>query len=221
MKDEVITRIINKKLIVIVRGADEQKILPLAEALVKGGIEMIEITFNQRNPESFSSTARSIEAIRKHFNGDVCTGAGTVLTIEQLNMAKDAGAMYIISPNTDAKIIAKTVELGLVSIPGAMTPSECMTAHNAGADIIKLFPLGDLGLGYFKSLKAPLSHLHFLGTGGINEKNIPDFLSAGIDGFGVGGNLVDKNLLNNNDFGKITETAIRYVKTILNFYEGD
>ena len=207
MREDVIACILNKKIIAIVRGAEEQKILPLAEALLKGGIGMIEITFNQKDPESYSSTVRSIKAIRKQFGGNVYVGAGTVLTVEQLTMANDAGAMYIISPHTDVQIIQKTRELGLVSIPGAMTPSECMTAHNAGADFIKLFPLGELGPGYFKALKAPLSHLRFLGVGGIDEKNIPGFLSAGIDGFGVGGNLVDKTLLKNGDFGKITELA--------------
>ena len=214
MRENVIARVLDRKIIAIVRGADEAKILPLAEALFKGGIVMIEITFNQKNPESCSATACSIEAIRKQFGNDVYAGAGTVLTIEQLYMARDSGAMYIISPNTDINIIAKTRELGLVSMPGAMTPSECMAAHNAGADFIKLFPLGELGPGYFKALKAPLSHLRFLGVGGIDDKNIPEYLAAGIDGFGIGGGLVDKNLLGSNDFSKITETAVRYVKAV-------
>ncbi|MFV0400075.1 MAG: bifunctional 4-hydroxy-2-oxoglutarate aldolase/2-dehydro-3-deoxy-phosphogluconate aldolase [Oscillospiraceae bacterium] len=214
MREKVMQRTEQDKLIAIVRGMEERLILPLCEALHKGGIRMIEVTFNQAKPESFSSTAAAIRSIVDTFKGEVYAGAGTVITPEQLKLAADAGAMYIISPNTDPEIIRGTRELGLVSMPGAMTPSECMVAHNAGADYVKLFPLGNLGPGYLKALKAPLSHLKFLGVGGINDQNIPEYLAAGAKGFGVGGNLVNKEWIESGQFDKITELAKRYVEVV-------
>ena len=214
MRDKVLQRTLAGKLIAIVRGMEEEKILPLAEALAKGGIGMIEVTFNQKDPGSFVATAQAIAAIRAHFGEDVYAGAGTVLTQEQLKLAADGGALYIISPNADTDIIRGARALGLVSMPGVLTPTECMAAHNAGADFMKLFPLGEIGAGYLKALRAPLSHLKFLGVGGINDKNIPEFLAAGAVGFGVGGNLVNKEWIDAGEFNKITALAKQYVAAV-------
>ena len=205
--------ILDHKLIAIVRGMDEDKILPFAEALYKGGIRMIEVTFNLRAPED-TATKKAIKAISSRFGKDVWAGAGTVVSPQLVERAKEAGALYIISPNTDASVIKHTKKLGLISIPGAFTPSECMDAHNAGADLIKLFPAGNLGPDYLKAIRAPLSHIHFVTTGGINEKTIPAYLKAGAAGFGVGGNLVNKEWIDSGEFGKITELAKSYVQAL-------
>jgi 2-dehydro-3-deoxyphosphogluconate aldolase/(4S)-4-hydroxy-2-oxoglutarate aldolase len=214
MRDVVIQRILSDKLIAIVRGLEEDKVIPLARAISSGGIKMIEVTFNQAEPSSFSSTARAIESIAKEFSGDVLVGAGTVCTKEQLQMAADAGALYIITPGTDPELIKEVRRLGLVAIPGALTPSECLIAHNAGADFIKLFPLGNLGSSYLKSLKAPLSHLKFLGVGGINENNIKEYLEAGALGCGIGGNLVNKSWIDAKEFHKIEELSKKFVQAV-------
>ena len=203
--------IMEHKLVAIVRGMEEDKILPFAEALYKGGIRMIEVTFNLKSPEDLTTT-RAINAISSRFGKDVWAGAGTVVSPKMVERAKEAGALYIVSPNTDPSVIARTKELNLISIPGALTPSECMDAHNAGADFIKLFPAGSLGPDYLKAIKAPLSHLHFVATGGINEKTIPAYLKAGASGFGVGGNLTNKEWIDAGDFHKITELAKAYVE---------
>ena len=214
MRDKIIAEILRGKLIAIVRGMAEEQIVPIAEAIRAGGIAMLEVTFNQADPGSFAATARAIGAIRKSFGGAGYAGAGTVLTIQQLEMAAEAGAQYIISPDANPEIIKKTRELGLVSIPGAMTPSECVAAHNAGADFVKLFPLGNLGAGYLKAIRAPLSHIKFLGVGGISEKNAAEYLAAGAVGFGVGGNLVNKEWINAGRFDLITELAAKYVDAV-------
>jgi 2-dehydro-3-deoxyphosphogluconate aldolase/(4S)-4-hydroxy-2-oxoglutarate aldolase len=214
MRDTVIERTLSGKLIAIVRGMEESKILPFAEALYDGGVTMIEITFNQARPETFADTAAAIASIRRRFGDRVLAGAGTVMTGEQLELAHQAGAQYIISPHTDTAIIRKTRELGLVSMPGAMTPSECAAAHDAGADFVKLVPAGDLGPGYLKALRAPLSHIKFLAVGGISESNLAAFLAAGAIGFGVGGSLCDKALIDAGEFGKITEIAASYAKAL-------
>lgn len=211
MRETVIQRTLDEKLIAIVRGMEEKKILPLVEALYNGGISMVEVTFDLRDLDNYSATARAIQSISARFGKDVLVGAGTVITAELVDMAREAGALYIISPNADAEVIRRTRELGLVSMPGALTPGECLAAHSSGADFIKLFPAGEMGPGYLKALRAPLSHLRFLGVGGINENNIPDFLKAGAVGFGVGGNLVNKEWIDANEFSKITALARRYV----------
>ena len=176
---------------------------------------MMEVTFNQSRPDSFEATAKSIAALRSAFGERMLAGAGTVITAAQLELAKKAGALYIVSPNADPEIIKRTRELGLVSLPGAATPSECVIAHNAGADFIKLFPASDLGSNYLKAIKAPLSHIRFLAVGGVNEKNIAEFLKAGADGAGVGGNLVNKEWIAAGEFDKITETAKALVRAAM------
>lgn len=205
--------ILEHKLIAIVRGMEEDKILPFAEALYKGGIRMIEVTFNLRAPED-PATPKAIKAISSRFGKDVWAGAGTVVSPRLVEKAQEAGALYIISPSTDPAVIARTKELNLISIPGAFTPSECMEAHNAGADMIKLFPAGSLGPDYLKAIRAPLSHLHFVATGSVNEKNIPAYLKAGAAGFGVGGNLTNKEWIDAGEFHKITELAKAYVEAV-------
>ena len=212
MRDLVIKRTFEERLIAIMRGMEEDKILPLAEALYNGGFRMIEVTFNLKDPDNYSATGRAISALARRFGEDMLAGAGTVVNPELVDIACDAGALYIVSPNINIDVIKRTRELDLVSVPGAFTPSECMIAHEAGADFIKLFPAGEIGPGYLKSIKAPLSHLHFVVTGGINEKNIPDFLKAGAAGFGVGGNIVNKDWIDAGEFGKITDLAKKYVQ---------
>jgi 2-dehydro-3-deoxyphosphogluconate aldolase/(4S)-4-hydroxy-2-oxoglutarate aldolase len=214
MREKVINRIHTGKLIAIVRGMEEDRILPLAEALYKGGITMIEVTFNQKDPESFPATARAIRGLRKRFGEDVYAGAGTVLSALELRMAADAGALYIISPNADEEIIRETRRLGLVSLPGVLSASECVAAHNAGADFLKLFPIGSVGAAYLKALKSPLGHLHFLGVGGVDTTNIGELLAAGAAGFGVGGKLVNKEWIDARAFDRISALAAEYVQAV-------
>jgi len=212
MREKVIQKILEEKIVAIVRGMEEEKILPLAEALYNGGIRFMEVTFNLKEPDNYAATARAISSIVAQFGKDMYAGAGTVVTPELVDIAGEAGALYIISPNTEVEVIKQTRKRGLVSIPGALTPTECFVAYSAGADFVKLFPAGDMGVGYLKSIKAPLSHMKFIATGGITEKNIPDFLKAGAAGFGVGGNLVNKEWIDAGEFDKITNLAKRYLE---------
>ncbi len=214
VRNQVIAKVEEKKIIAIVRGLDADHCIKLAEALHAGGIDMIEITFQQDKPETFSETASSIQAIAEHFHGEVIPGAGTVITLEQLDIAAKAGAQYIISPNVDTEIIKKTRELGLVSMPGALTPTDIIEAHKAGADFVKVFPIGSLGVGYLKAIKAPITHIKLLAVGGVNEKNAMEFMKAGAVGIGVGGNIVNKDWIAAGEFDKITALAKEYVAAV-------
>ena len=196
MKNQVINKILDAKMVVIVRGIDSDKIIPLAEAMYEGGVRALEITYNASNMEENTTVAGNIKKLVDHFGDKMIIGAGTVLTEVQVELTKAAGGTFIISPNTNKKVIAKTCELGMVSIPGALTPTECVDAHEAGADFVKLFPITNLGSGYVKAMKAPLSHIRFLGVGGIDENNMAEYLKAGVCGFGIGSNIVNKKRAN-------------------------
>lgn len=198
-------------IIAIIRGFEPDVCLRLSEAYVKGGIDMVEVTFNQKDPQSWKDTAAAIRSIKDHFAGSVKVGAGTVLTEEQLLMCEDAGGEYMVTPNVNTSLIRKCVADGLMAMPGAITPTEAVDAFNAGASYVKLFPAGVFGPEYVKALVAPLSHIPFLAVGGIGPHNIADFIKAGCVGAGVGGNLTNKEWISNGEWDKITDAAASLV----------
>lgn len=214
MKQEICRLVEQEKVIAIVRGVDPDTCLKVAEALYAGGIRLLEVTFPQKNPELFQQTADTIHALKVAFAGKMHIGAGTVLTVEQVELAANAGAEYIISPNVDTDVIRRTLELGLISMPGALTPSEVMIAHNAGADYVKLFPIGVMGTAYVKAIMAPISHVKMLAVGNISSDNAADYLKAGVIGLGVGGKLVNKDAIAAGDFEKLTKAAEELIAAV-------
>ncbi len=201
--------------ICICRKLYGDELLNLAKALSNGGVKLIEVTFDQSDPDGASKTAEAIAALREAFEGTMKIGAGTVLTKQQVDIAKSAGAEYIISPNTDAEVIRYTKENGLVSIPGAMTPTEILTAHHSGADFIKLFPATWLGFPYIKDIIAPLSHVSLIATGGVNEENLKDYYNLGFSGAGISSRLSNSKLIQEGNFSEITERSKNFM-TIVN-----
>ena len=179
MRNEIIRLIEKEKLIVIVRGIETEKLIPLAEAMYAGGVRLLEITYDATGKRSDEETAEQIALLVNHFAGRMCIGAGTVLTEKQVILTKNAGGLFIISPDTNPHVIAKTKACDMVSIPGAFTPTEAQMAHRSGADFVKLFPMDSLGADYLKAIKAPLSHIRFLAVGGINEMNMSSYQKAG------------------------------------------
>lgn len=207
MREQVIEQIKHHKIIAIVRGAELEQCQAVAKALYEGGIRLMEITYDQKNPAGWQKTADAIGALAKEYEGRMFVGAGTVTSVELVEMTAKAGGAFIISPDADVAVIEKTRELGLVSMPGAMTPSEIKLAYNAGADFVKLFPIGELGVGYMKAVRAPLSHIPMMAVGGVNEKNAEEFLKAGASGLGIGGNLAKKAWIEAGEYDKLTEAA--------------
>ena len=210
----VIQIIEKEKLIVIVRGVEDEKLLPLAKAMYEGGIRLLEITYSANGKVSDEQMAENIRRLVEAFDGKIYIGAGTVLTEKQVELTYKAGGKFIISPDTCPEVIAKTKEFGMVSMPGALTPTEIQTAHKAGADFVKLFPITSFGTSYVKAVKAPLSHIKLLAVGGIDENNMADYLKAGVSGFGVGSNIIDKKMLAENNWAGITELARKYVSVL-------
>ena len=207
IRETIIQKVLCKKVIAIVRGVYGQDCLNLAQALYAGGIELMEVTFDQSNPDGFYRTTDTIALLNQQMQEKMIIGAGTVTSLETLKMAKNAGAKFIVSPDTNAAVIRATIDADMVSMPGAMTPTEIVTAHSLGADFVKVFPTANLGAPFVKAICAPLNHIRMLAVGGINEKNVAEFLKAGCVGAGVGGNLVNKEWIQSGEFDKITALA--------------
>lgn len=211
-RGEIESAIMQSRVVAIIRGMAPDVCLKLAEAYLKGGIHLVEVTFAQNRPETWKDTAATIRAIGERFGGEVRVGAGTVLTAEQLSMCEDAGGEYMITPNVNVDLIKDCVRRGLVAMPGAMTPSEAVAAWDAGASFVKIFPAGSLGPGYVKAMRAPLSHIPFLAVGGIGPDNIADFMKVGCVGAGVGGNLTNGEWIASGEWGKIEDVARKLVE---------
>ena len=216
MKNKVIEAIEKEKIIVIVRGVAKEKLIPLCNAMYKGGIRLLEVTFDANGKCSDSETSENIKILCDEFKGKMFIGAGTVLTKKQVELVKKAGGSFIISPNTDKKVIKATKKCGMVSMPGALTPSEIKMAVDFGADFVKLFPVSNLGPDYVKAVKAPLSNIKFTAVGGIDENNMKDYIKVGVSGFGIGTNIVNKTFVENNEYDKITALAKKYVEELKN-----
>ena len=197
--------------VAICRKIYGEDLLFLAHALYDGGIRHIEVTFDQQEQDPLAVTSSAICSLRDAFP-DMHIGAGTVITESQLNAAHKAGAEFIISPNVDINIIRRTRELGMLSMPGAMTPSEIITAREAGASYVKIFPAANLGAAYIKAVRSPISHIPMMAVGGIGVDNFAEFLRAGCCGAGIGGSLCSKKLITERNADAICETAAKLIQ---------
>ena len=213
-REEIIKDIEKNKIIVILRGFTTEQLVSTVDAMEKGGIKMVEVTFDQSKVTPDEVIAANIRTLKERFDGRVRVGAGTVMTEEQAELAFNAGAEFIISPDCYEPVIKKTRELGMVSIPGALTPTEAANAHRFGADFVKLFPNSEVGISYLKALIAPLSHIKFLAVGGVNEETLKDYLNAGAKGIGVATAIADKRLIASGDYEGITCLAKKFTSQL-------
>lgn len=213
-RTQVLERIKQEKIVAILRGVPANRIAKTAHALSEGGIRCMEIAINQTNAQAVHETMDCIRLLKDTFGDSLLLGAGTVLTKEQVDEASRAGAEYMISPNFSPEVVNRTKEIGSVSIPGAFTPSEAAAAYAQGADIVKMFPADLLGAGYIKALRGPLGFIPLMAVGGIDNRNVQDFLKAGACAVGVGGNLVSSDAILADDFESITRAAREYAQSI-------
>lgn len=214
MSEQILEQIRAKKLIAIARGISRNQIADLTQALYEGGIRCIEVAFDPSDLKKEEDTLESIRTVKKEFGDAIWVGAGTVLSVRQVRLASEAGAQYMLSPNVDKAVICETKNLGRISIPGALTPTEAAAAYQYGADLVKLFPAGQMGPEYIKALRAPLSHIPVIAVGGINLENCADFIKAGAAGVGCGGNLANRKWVEEKRFTEITQTAKSYVERL-------
>ncbi|MEM5008715.1 bifunctional 4-hydroxy-2-oxoglutarate aldolase/2-dehydro-3-deoxy-phosphogluconate aldolase [Priestia megaterium] len=195
--------------VAVIRGAKPDNILPIAQALRDGGVKTLEITVE--TPKVLTL----IEQVSSEMGNEVIVGAGTVLDSETARAVIMAGAKFVFSPTVSIETIRMTKRYGVVSIPGALTPSEILTAYENGADIIKVFPADVFGPKYLKDLKGPLPHIPLMPTGGINLDNLAEYIGAGAIAVGIGSNLVNtRKPINEVALKDLRETASLYVKAI-------
>ena len=211
---DVIDRLRKHRLMVLARGIERGVLVKAVCAIADAGVTVFESTFDHRRTDCVSENAEKIAALVAALGGRMAIGAGTVLTVEEVRAAHDAGASFIVSPDTDPDVIAETKRLGMASIPGAMTPSEIKRAYALGADIVKLFPADDLGYHYIQNLKGPLPHIPLMATGGVNPQTIPEFLSRGILAVGTGITIFRPDLVAANDYEGIKALAREHVDAI-------
>ena len=199
--------ILDTKIIAISRGLGGEKLLFATTALYMGGVRAFEAAIVQGDEEA---CYERISLLKRLLPEDAVVGAGTVINNAQLERAVEAGAGFIISPNTSPAVILQTKRMGIVSIPGALTPSEIVEAHACGADIVKVFPAGTMGVEYFKQIKAPLSHIPMAAVGGLGFGNVKSFAEAGAVAYGISSSLYDAKLIEANDMEGITKAAQKY-----------
>jgi 2-dehydro-3-deoxyphosphogluconate aldolase / (4S)-4-hydroxy-2-oxoglutarate aldolase len=193
----------------ILRGfslAAIKEMIPIAH---KAGLLNIEVTMNSEN------VSEQIKYLVSEFTGQMNIGAGTVTDMESLNLALNSGASYVVTPIVVPEVIKTCKSLGVPVFPGALTPTEIYTASQLGADMVKLFPASQLGVGYIKAVKGPFPEIKLLATGGVTVENAAEYKSAGVSGFGIGSPLFDKKKMADRDWEWL-EKQVKRFKNVLN-----
>lgn len=196
----------NPGVIAVVRAKSEAQVLPLTEALLAGGILAVEITMSTPNAIS------AIRAAHSRFGAQALIGVGTVLSTAVCQEALEAGAQFVVSPITRPELAALAGAANRPVMLGAYTPTEAQTAHEAGADYVKLFPADTLGPAYIKAIRAPLPHLRIVPTGGVDLETIDGFFKAGSAAVGAGSSLLSARILAEDDWAELTRQARKFVE---------
>jgi 2-dehydro-3-deoxyphosphogluconate aldolase/(4S)-4-hydroxy-2-oxoglutarate aldolase len=204
-KADIISLLTDPGIIAVVRAQQAAQVLPLSEALIAGGVRVIEITMTTPN------ALAAIREAREKLGERVLIGVGTVLDADTARAAIAAGAEFVVTPICRTELVAIAHAAGCPVMLGAYTPTEAQLAHEAGADFIKIFPADTLGPGYIKALRAPLPHLRIVPTGGVDVQNVADFLKAGCAALGVGSSLVSTKILQEADWPELTRRASAFV----------
>lgn len=207
-RTSIVQKIEAEGAVAIIRVEDPSTLQHVIEALLKGGLSAIEVTMTvPRALDIIEETARTM-------GDEVILGVGSVLDPETARMAINAGARYVVCPIFKRSIVEMAHRYNLPVMPGCFTPTEILEAHEAGADVVKVFPADVLGMPFFKAIKAPMPHLQLMPTGGVSLTNAGDWLKAGACAVGIGSALLDKKAIAEGNYRKITENAQILVDSI-------
>jgi 2-dehydro-3-deoxyphosphogluconate aldolase/(4S)-4-hydroxy-2-oxoglutarate aldolase len=208
-KSEAIKRVLEVGIVPVVRAESAAQAMAAAEAVCAGGVPIVEVTM------TVPGAVEVIAQLSKSMGREVMIGAGTVLDAESARRCLDAGAQFIVSPGFDLETVKVAQQAGVMVMPGALTPTEVITAWKAGADFVKIFPCGTVGgAKYIKSLKAPLPQVPMIPTGGVNLKTAAEFIQAGSAALGIGGELVSMAALRSGNTQEITLAAKQYLEIV-------
>jgi 2-dehydro-3-deoxyphosphogluconate aldolase/(4S)-4-hydroxy-2-oxoglutarate aldolase len=209
MKAEQVYKLIREeKIIAIARGVRIDQVVNVAEAILAGGIKMLEVTCNTEG------VFEMIELLRDKMAGKMCIGAGTVTTTQLAEKAICAGAEFVIAPDTNTEVIDYCVKNDVAILPGAATATEILVAKRHGAKMVKIFPASALGVNYIKALRGPIDDVDFVAVDGIRPENMAEFFAVGCVAIGIGASVVRKEFIEKGDWRSITETAQRYVENL-------
>ena len=204
-------RVLDQKIVAVIRAESGDLLVDVAESLLAGGVEVMEVTF------TVPRATRVLERVADRIGSRILLGAGTVLDTETCRAALLAGADFIVSPAVNVEVIELCKRYSKVVMPGALTPTEVVTAWQAGADIVKIFPSDLTGPKYLKALHGPLPHVRLMPTGGVNLETAAEFLRCGACALGIGSSLVDPKTVASGDLKKIESLARQYVQIVKDF----
>ncbi len=208
-KTQIINKIEETGLVPVVRASSADEAMRVIDAIKEGGVSVLEITM------TVPGAVKVIEEVVKKFGAEATVGAGTVLDPETARACILAGAQFVVSPALNLDTIALCRRYSVPVMPGALTPTEVVTAWQAGADFVKVFPCGSMGgASYIKNLKGPLPHIKFIPTGGVSLKTAADFIKAGSSALGVGTDLVDVKAIRAGEAHVVTERAKQFSEII-------
>lgn len=204
-------RVLDHKIVAVIRAENGDLLVDVAESLLAGGVEVMEVTF------TVPRATRVLEKVADRIGSRILLGAGTVLDSETCRAAILAGAEFIVSPAVNIEVIELCKRYSKPVMPGALTPTEVITAWQAGADIVKIFPSEITGPKYLKALHGPLPHIRLMPTGGVNLDTAAEFLRCGACALGIGSSLVDPKVVASGDLKKIESLARQYVQIVKDF----
>ncbi|WP_265108025.1 bifunctional 4-hydroxy-2-oxoglutarate aldolase/2-dehydro-3-deoxy-phosphogluconate aldolase [Halosolutus halophilus] len=208
-KATITDRIVENGVIAVMRGIDEDDVVPVARAMHDAGVGALEITADEPHARD------KIAAIdRELADTDAIVGAGTVLDAATAQSVIDAGAEFVVSPHTDADVVRTCNRHNVLAAPGVMTPTEAVTAMEAGADVLKMFPASTVGPGHIGALSGPLGDVDVIPTGGVSPDNVADFFDAGAVAVGAGGAILNDEAIANGDMDGVRETAATFVEAV-------
>jgi 2-dehydro-3-deoxyphosphogluconate aldolase/(4S)-4-hydroxy-2-oxoglutarate aldolase len=207
--NEVLAKIVDEGVVPVIRVASAAEAFEVAKAIRDGGISVIEITF------SVPGALDVMKEVTQKFGKEVLLGAGTVLDPETARAALLSGAKFIVTPTLNLSVVKMCKRYSAVVIPGTLTPTEILTAWEAGSDLVKVFPIAQVGgPAYIRALKGPLPHIPLVPTGGVNVQNAGEFIKAGAAAIAAGGELVDKKAVAEKRFSVIAENARMFVAEV-------
>ena len=208
IKKDVLEKVKELGLLAVIRGPSPDLTVQMVEALIKGGVLGIEITYSTPNAEDVVKTLAS------KFGDSIILGMGTLTKPEQAESAKAAGANFLVSPMCEPVLVKAMVNTGLLTMAGALTPTEVFQAYSLGTDVVKIFPGSLGGPSYIKALKGPFPYIPMMPTGGVNAGNVGDWFKAGVVAVGAGSELCPPQLAKDGKFDEITKNAAEFIKII-------
>jgi len=208
IKNTVLEQIKTLGLLAVIRGPSPELTFKMVEALIKGGVTGIEITYSTPNAEDV------VRTLKGRFGESIVLGMGTLTKPEQAQLAKEAGANFLVSPICETQLVKAMIATGLCTMVGALTPTEVYHAFSLGTDVVKIFPGSVVGPSYVKALKGPFPYIPMMPTGGVNANNVAEWFDAGVIAVGAGSELCPLQLAKECKFDEITQKAAEFVAVI-------